>query len=321
VADAKIQNYCVKRFAVQARINYAVAIYRLRWLVERDNEERNAKLLAWRKLLDKIDNRTQRIKREIYSNRNQLLHGFRQIQKKHQYLKKVIGLNRGLNQIFKQTNTLRDALERTDNFGRRRVQTIRRLIQNQESKQHDAVNRLKQNYLDNLRYQMSLGGDKVFNQSAEILERKVQNNLNSVLEPNADVETGLLKLAKMMDFRDKQAKNQGLKYLNKSVGDDFRNKMNKLNNLEIIAQNILKSNFKSLEENKNLRRQLLMSNLFSNIEKKQAIRKRNAFSKLIPDGNNPYAYSHFANFVNQFHKRKTLELENQGFNALFNAAC
>jgi len=67
----------VKRFAVQARLNHAVAIYRLRWVVERDNEKRNAKLLAWRKLLDKIDNRTGRIKREIYSNRNQLLHGFR----------------------------------------------------------------------------------------------------------------------------------------------------------------------------------------------------------------------------------------------------
>ena len=35
-ADTTMQNRCIKRFAVNARINHAVAIWRLRWLVERD---------------------------------------------------------------------------------------------------------------------------------------------------------------------------------------------------------------------------------------------------------------------------------------------
>ena len=41
--DTKLQNKCVKRFAVKARISHAVAIWRLRWLVERsklDSEEK-----------------------------------------------------------------------------------------------------------------------------------------------------------------------------------------------------------------------------------------------------------------------------------------
>lgn len=47
---------------------------------------------------------------------------------------------------------------------------------------------------------------------------------------------------------------------------------------------------------------------------------RKAFGKMVPSGNNPYVYAHFAKFLNQFHTRKNLQLENQGFNAILNTA-
>ena len=150
-------------------------------------------------------------------------------------MKKVIALDRGLGQIFKQRNNLRDSVNRMDNFGRRKVQTLRQLVNNQDAKTLDAYNKLKQNYLDRLKAQMALGGDKVLNQSADILERTAHKNLKDALNRDTDVETGLIKLSKLLDFRDKQAKNQGLKHLNKSVSDQFKTRRNKLNNLETIA--------------------------------------------------------------------------------------
>jgi len=69
-------------------------------------------------------------------------------------LKKVISFERGLGTLFSQRNNLRDALNRIDNFGRRRVQTLRQLLKNQENKEQDAYNRLKQNYLDDLKHKM-----------------------------------------------------------------------------------------------------------------------------------------------------------------------
>lgn len=72
-------------------------------------------------------------------------------------------------------------------------------------------------------------------QSSDILRNRAEKNLKNILNPNTDVESGLQKLAKMLEFRDKQAKNQGLKHLNKTVSEDFKAKKNKLNNLETIA--------------------------------------------------------------------------------------
>jgi len=100
----------------------------------------------------------------------------------------------------------------------------------------------------------------------------------------------------------------------------FHTRRDSLNKLEAIAQNILRSNLKTLQENNNLRKHLLLCNLFSNIERKQNIRLRNSFGNLIREPHNPYAYAHFANFINQFYKRKLTELNNQGFNAILSNA-
>lgn len=192
-------------------------------------------------------------------------------------------MEKGLSHIFKQRTNLRDSLNRIENFGRKRVQTLRQLVENSNFKALDAYNRLKQNYLEILKAHMALGGDKIFHQSAQILERTAQKNLRDFFSRDTKVETGLIKLAKLLDFRNKQAEHITLKNLNKSVSEQFRTRRNKLNNLEIIAQNILRSNLKTLTENNRLRKQLLMSSLFSNIERKQKIKLRNAFTHLIRD--------------------------------------
>jgi hypothetical protein len=209
----------------------------------------------------------------------------------------VINFEKSLSEIFNQRSNLRDAVQRIDNFGRRRVQILRNLVQNTISKQFDAYSRLKQNYLDDLKFKTRLGEDKVFTQSANILRQKAENNVSQILQSESDIESGLQKLARLLDFKDLQDKNQGLKTLNKNVGDAYRIKKNALTNLEAIAQNILRSNLRTLSENNNLRKQLLMSNLFSNIERKQRIKLRRAFGNLIQNDSNPYAYAHFANFL------------------------
>jgi len=62
----------MKRFAIKARINHAVAIWRLKWLVERSKFKDDDKERGYRENLKDFLKKLDRVKREIYSNRNQL---------------------------------------------------------------------------------------------------------------------------------------------------------------------------------------------------------------------------------------------------------
>ena len=71
-SDSTLQNVSIKKFAIKARINHAVAIWRLRWLVERSKLEDQERDRGYAENLEDFLKRMDRVKREIYSNRNQL---------------------------------------------------------------------------------------------------------------------------------------------------------------------------------------------------------------------------------------------------------
>lgn len=69
VADYILQNRSIKKFAVNSRINYAVAIYRFKWVIEQQHQDKIKSLSVWKKLLRSFENKTSKIKKQIYSNR------------------------------------------------------------------------------------------------------------------------------------------------------------------------------------------------------------------------------------------------------------
>ena len=89
-ADSFLQNQCIKRFVIAARINYAVAIYRMRWILERDamlrrQEERD----NYYNNIDDFVGRAEKIRREVYSNKNQLEYVFCRLKNQYLFGKKV----------------------------------------------------------------------------------------------------------------------------------------------------------------------------------------------------------------------------------------
>lgn len=149
--DYELQNMCIKKFALQARINHTVAIYRLRWMVERDGRDKRAKLRKYRRVVGAFLHRIERIKRETYSNRNQLQFAFRNIKNRYLWTLNLDLLNDVLSDIFNQGKTLREAFDDIKVFGRRRKQALQRLVANQEAKEQEGLRRLRRNWYQGLR--------------------------------------------------------------------------------------------------------------------------------------------------------------------------
>lgn len=144
--DYELQNMCIKKFALQARINHSVAIYRLRWIVERDSRHKRAKLRKYRRVMKAFLHRTERIKRETYSNRNQLQHGFRNIKNRYLWTLNLDMMNDVLSDVLGQKKVLREAFDDIHAFGRRRKRLVERLVGRQTMKEQDGLRRLRKHW-------------------------------------------------------------------------------------------------------------------------------------------------------------------------------
>ena len=161
-----------------------------------------------------------------------------------------------------------------------------------------------------------MSGDKLCYQSWDILKRKAQQNIKTAISFDLSYHSAVKKLANFVEFKEKQAKNQVLKQLCKSIYQAESQRKLHLANLEKIAKSILRSNFKTLEENKILKRQNIVSQLIRKLQKNQVNKQNQAYKKLKSINSNECALSHLANFLSQLHKRKNFELLNQANNKI-----
>ena len=129
-----------------AKINHAVAIYRMRYLIDIDAMKRRRKQRDLRRAILAFLNRAERIKREIYGNRNQKDWAFRNIRNHYRETKKVDRFTEILGNILDQKRNLKEGLTRIEIAGRKREQLLRRLIERQQSKENDAIGRLKNHF-------------------------------------------------------------------------------------------------------------------------------------------------------------------------------
>lgn len=113
ITDVDLQETCIKRFAIYARLNYAVAVYRLRWLVDRDRI--NNKYLDGDFYLNAFNEflkRADKIKREIYQNRSQIEWGFKQIKRRYEWSLKIDEFVERWDLIMGQKRKVREAFSR-----------------------------------------------------------------------------------------------------------------------------------------------------------------------------------------------------------------
>lgn len=112
MSDIDLQETCIKRFAVCARLNYAIAVYRMRWIVDRHRISN--KYLDGDYYLEALNEfviRSERIQRETYSNRNQLEWGFKQIKKRYEWKLKLDEFEARYDDIMAQRFKVREAFD------------------------------------------------------------------------------------------------------------------------------------------------------------------------------------------------------------------
>lgn len=110
MSDIDLQETCIKRFAVCARINYAIAVYRMKWIVDR-NRIMNKYIDGdyYLKAIIEFIAKAERIKRETYSNRNQLEWAFKQIKARYEWKMKLEEFDARYDDIMGQSFKVRQA--------------------------------------------------------------------------------------------------------------------------------------------------------------------------------------------------------------------
>jgi hypothetical protein len=144
VIDTDLQATCVTRFAVYARINHAVAIYRFKWLLEqarmrRESERRDNMKKKMRDFMARID----KIQREIYSNKNQLEHAFRKIKNPWMYDQKVIGFGKKLQRLLDPSKDMKAALDRVKKIAFLKSSLVRKLVDKTDGKMRRGFAKLR----------------------------------------------------------------------------------------------------------------------------------------------------------------------------------
>jgi len=142
--DHDLQSASIKRFAVYARINHAVAIYRLRWILERDRirKKYEQKNQLKKNLQDFLD-RANKIKREVYSNKNQYEYTFRKIKNQWLYDQKVKAFGKKIGEILGMKKRVKEGLDRIQKYAYLRTEFVKRLVDRSELKKRRALERLR----------------------------------------------------------------------------------------------------------------------------------------------------------------------------------
>ena len=304
-ADREAQNQCIKRFAVQARLNYAVAIYRLRWVAEKANKDKRRRHWGYRRAVGAFDERTKRIKREIYGARNQKQYALRVIKNQYLWLKKVDRLREVLERAFRQRAGLRESMLALRERAEAKEFLATRLEQIYEGKRRGALNKLKRHYIEYMLRNADLRGDALAKQTGEILRRRVKDNLETCLRSNKDVVHGLEKLRSLMENRKRAKLKEG--FDEAGIRKDYTDELmrGKLTRLEIIAQSALGGNLQRIAHNNDISRIGHLENFLAILDKIAARRLQKAFLALKGGRAHDRELLHFAYYLDQLFNQKS----------------
>lgn len=298
--DYELQNRCIKTFAIQARINHAVAIYRLRWIFERDTRDRRAKMRKYRRVLKAFLHRADRIKNEIYSNRNQLQFGFRSLKNYYDWISKIELFSDILGDLFNQSRKVDDGLKRICDFGLRRKELLEKLIKNQGEKRRDALKYLKKNWFKNLRNE-ALGVLDGGNVQSEGESRDTD------LEKRRILHEGLEKLRLILDSKignNNAGVINDLKYT--IPGGEFL-RQEKLKKLEKIAQNILQGNLRRLRDFNKLKKEIILRRIANLLDRKYKRELEDTLKSLNQNSKIQSRYKQISEFLHQFFETQNIK--------------
>lgn len=257
-SDIKLQNQCIKRFAVNARINHAVAIWRLRWLVERSKLESQTKERGYQDNLEEFLSRMDRVKREVYSNRNQLQNAFINIRRQYNYVKKVEEFEIKCKKILKERDMTQTAFYSIRKASQLKKFLVEKLMFAQDQKLRRGYEGLIDNYRRYLADKTSLMSENIIQTSLNILEAKAAKNVTKCFNTNPNYERGLDRLSKVMQNRQKLDKTYALNKVCTSMTGHQKKVQNALAKLEKIAKDVSSNNLRKLRENNKLKKAFIL---------------------------------------------------------------
>ena len=316
--DIKLQGTCIKKFAVYARLDHTVALWRMKWIVDKSILG-NQKQTGYKENLEEFLQRMEGVKREIYSKRNQLQYALIKIRQRFNFIKKVEDFDGRCKTILKEQHNKQQVFYKIRKISILKKNVVELIVHKQKDKMRKAYLQIIENYRKYLLNKASIASENIVLSSLNVLESKVTENITQCLRIDNKQQFGLEMLSKIIQNKQNLDKTLALNKLCTSVYEVGKKISDALQKLEKTARDILKSNLRKLRQNNRIRKVQVLQRLIGVIVKKQADVARavlRAWCKKKPAGSD---YKTFCFYLSELFKTKSVGSKIEGFRSLCSA--